>query len=468
MYVFQHKSRKQDENFRNGAHNVKHNRSFSESSSDSFSKPFTPGKSKQYPKGSLGRSVLTSPGYLNQSARFRNHEAITDSLSSCDSRPGSSDESIANHSPVPQLDTSSPDNFGYFRIFDEIGMCGSSFFGAGRSEAFEDLNKNFLKIDLSDVNDNYSDGLSPIRIQSPVQQQQPMRSPSVHVDIPSASLIPLITKELDAENDIYFRQPVRRTFSPSVQKDAPGVPLIRKEPEKNDYSHQSPIRIHSPSAQSIASGVPLIPPITKELKTTKETNSYSGEESAACERRACSPNVQADALNLSLTSLMPHELMEAGSGAEKTDCPDQQLLLGCEQQCASAEQDVTNASLMPKVVEAAREIEKDQSPDCLSKQTCGDHPFTEPYYCQTCCKPICRDCAVHCARKHVTIELIEFIEIAQRQAEEVLMEAYLGIDVLADDMENMGVSCLVLTAPSPPRCLFVLFFRLISMLLKFI
>nr|XP_012231877.1 PREDICTED: E3 ubiquitin-protein ligase TRIM71 isoform X2 [Linepithema humile] len=434
--AMRHKSRKQDESFRNGPHAVKHNRSFSECSSESFSKQFVPGKSKQYPKGNLGRSVLNSPGFLNQCARLRGHDIITDSLGSCDSRPGSSDESIANHSPIPQLDAGSPDNFGYFRIFDEIGVCNSSFFGAGRGEPFEDLNKNFLKIDLSDVNDSYSELLSPMRIQSPIQQ--PMRSPSAHADVLNVPFIPLITKELEIENDVYFRQPIceQRAFSPGVQKDASGVPLIRNELEEDDYNQVSPIQIHSPSAQSDASNVALIPP--KELEIAKEASGYSEQQSPACEQRACSPNVQADALNVSLTSLMSREL-EMANGAEKIGSERQ--LLACEQQCASAEQDVPNASLMAMETEAAREVEKDQSPDCLLKQTycCSDHPFTEPFYCQTCCKPICRDCAVHCVRKHVTIELVDFIEITQRQAEDVLIEAYLGIDVLADDMENMGI-----------------------------
>jgi len=43
----------------------------------------------------------------------------------------------------------------------------------------------------------------------------------------------------------------------------------------------------------------------------------------------------------------------------------------------------------------------------------------------------------------VTVDFLEFLDNAQRQAEEVLIEAYLGIDVLADDMENMGVSRLI-------------------------
>jgi len=41
------------------------------------------------------------------------------------------------------------------------------------------------------------------------------------------------------------------------------------------------------------------------------------------------------------------------------------------------------------------------------------------------------------------VEFVEFLESVQRQAEEVLIEAYLGIDVLVDDMENMGVSQLI-------------------------
>lgn len=296
-----------------------------------------------------------------------------------DSRPGSSDDSLANRSsPIRQLDTSSPDDFEYFRMFEDASVpdvSGLSFSSvANRSEncqadceRFEDLNMNFLKIDLLDVNDNYSIPQSP---------EQPIHSSNAQRDVSSVPLMTLATKELeitqDMGQDTYSEQksPEQRTHSPKLQRDVPLIPLIPREleneMEKDDDTGtlRSPVRDQCSS--SIQRDVPSVPLIAKELEVAKET-------------------------------------------------------------------------------EIATEIEKNQSLDYLKGMLpyhCSKHPYTQLLYCQTCCKPICKECAAYCTSKHVTVDLVEFIETAQRQAEEVLIEAYLGIDVLADDMENMGVSQL--------------------------
>ncbi|KMQ97400.1 tripartite motif-containing protein 71 [Lasius niger] len=231
-------------------------------------------------------------------------------------------------------------------------------------ERFEDLNMNFLKIDLLDVNDNYS---------IPQSSEQPIHSSNAQRDVSSVPLMTLATKELeitqDMGQDTYSEQksPEQRIHSPKLQRDVPLIPKeleIANEMEKDDYTGtlRSPVRDQCSS--SIQRDVPSVPLIAKELEVAKET-----------------------------------------------------------------------------------EIEKNQSLDYLKGTLpyhCSKHPYTQLLYCQTCCKPICKECAAYCTSKHVTVDLVEFIETAQRQAEEVLIEAYLGIDVLADDMENMGLDIAAL------------------------
>lgn len=359
--------------------NVRKVRSFSSPSPERFLKHFSPGKLlQQHPNGNLpSHSIInqTEPSFLYQAPRLYNQNTtVAGSLGSTgDSRPGSSDDSLANRSPIRQLDTSSPDDFGYFRMFEDASVpdvSDLSFSGANQSEncqagceMFEDFNMNFLKLDLLDVNDNYS-----LR-----QSSEQLSCSSNAQNIPDVSLIPSVAKELeitkDMTQDTYSEQksPVceQRIHSPNAQTDVSSKELeIASEIEKDDYIEtlRSSVCDEYPSTQQ---DVPSVPSITEELKAAKET-------------------------------------------------------------------------------EIVTEIEKIQSCDHLSKETssyyCSEHPYTQLLYCQTCCKPICKNCAARCTCKHMTVDLVEFIETIQRQAEEVLIEAYLGIDVLADDMENMGVS----------------------------
>lgn len=282
--------------------------------------------------------------------------------SSSESRSSSSDDNLTNYSPVHQLDTSSPDHFEYFRMFEDASvtdMPGPNFSGVNyRSEncqanyeTFEDFNMNLLKIDLLDDTSS--------KRRSPVLEE---RDPSVaQGDVLNESLITLMTKELG--NDITVSSREQRTRSPSSQRDP--------------------------------SDLSLTPSISEDLEVANEIRkeNYSGQQSPANEQWAHNLNIEEDAI----------------STKEET----------------------------------AKETEDDQSLDSLraivSSYQCNDHP-TNLFYCQTCCKAICKECATHCVYKHVTMDFAEFLENAQRQAEEVLIEAYLGIDVLADDMENMGVS----------------------------
>lgn len=277
---------------------------------------------------------------------------LASSLScSSESRSSSSDDNLANHSPIHQLD-GSPDHFEYFRMFEDASVTDVSGFNFSppsstnhqsqsftNYETFEDLN---MKFDLLNIS----------RRQSPVREEH---SPSVHGDVINESL------EKD-ESDIAI--PSQRTRSPSSQRDP--------------------------------SDLPLIPSILEELEIASETKkeNYSGQQSPASEQ-----------WNLNVE--------DASSAIENK--------------------------------EEARDIEENRLLDqpltvMISSYQCNDHLCTQLFYCQTCCKTICKECATQCVYKHVTVELAEFLDTAQRQAEEVLIEAYLGIDVLADDMENMGVS----------------------------
>ncbi|GAB1863479.1 Tripartite motif-containing protein 71 [Camponotus japonicus] len=364
--------------------NVKKVRSFSSPSPERFLRHFSPGKLlQQHPNGNLpSHSIInqTDPSFLYQGPRLYNQNTtVVGSLGSTgDSRPGSSDDSLANRSPIRQLDTSSSDDFGYFRMFEDASVSDVSdlsFSGANQSEncqadceTFEDFNMNFLKLDLLDVNDNYSARQSPEQL----------------------------------------------SCSSNVQKNMPNVPLISS--------------------------------VTKELEITKDMtqDTYSEQKSPVCEQRIHSPNAQ--------EGVSPKEL-EIASEVEKDDYIESLRSSVCDEYL-STQQDMSSVPLITEELEAAKEteiaaaIEKIQSPNHSSTETspyhCSDHPYTQLLYCQTCCKPICKNCASHCTCKHMTVDLVEFIETIQRQAEEVLMEAYLGVDVLADDMENMGLDIAAL------------------------
>lgn len=376
MFQLTNKPRKQDDqHFTPRKFTIaKKVRSLSDSSPDRFLRQFPPGKLlQQHSKdNSLGLSILNHVDSLNEYPKLYSQNSIVASSLSCssESRSSSSDDNLANYSPIHHLDTDSPDHFEYFRMFEDASVTdvpGPSFSGANyRSDSchanygiFEDLNMNLLKIDLLD-------DTSPRR-QSPVREE---RSPSAQGDVLNESLITLLTKELEKdESDMIVSSQEQRTRSPSSQRDPSDLPLISSISEELEIANQ----------------------IKKE--------NYSGKQSPSSEK-------------------WTHNL--------------------------NMEEEASSAISMANKEEAVKDVEEDRSLDHLLRLAmpsyqCNDHPCSQLFYCQTCCKTICKECTTHCVYKHVTIDFIEFLETAQRQAEEVLIEAYLGIDVLADDMENMGV-----------------------------
>ncbi|XP_011865024.1 PREDICTED: E3 ubiquitin-protein ligase TRIM71-like [Vollenhovia emeryi] len=364
------KPRKQDDqHFTRKSTIAKKIRPFSDSSPDHISRQFPSGRLSQHSKdNALSRSILNHADSLNECSKLYNQRSMVASSLSCssESRSSSSDDNLTNHSPIHQLDTSSSDNFDYFRMFEDASvtdMPGPSFSGY-RSEScqlnyetFEDFNMNLLKIDLLD-------DISSTQ-QSPVREQHGL---NVQEDVLNESLISLMEKD---EGDMTVLSRKQRTRSPSSQRDP--------------------------------SDLPLIPSITEELEVANELKkeNYSRQQSPVGEQWAHSLNVEED----------------------------------------------TSSAISTKEDAAKETLEEDQSFDSLKAAMlyqCNDHPCAQLFYCQTCCKAICKECAKNCIYKHVTMELTEVLENAQHQAEEVLMEAYLGIDVLADDMENMGLDIAAL------------------------
>ncbi|XP_011163597.1 E3 ubiquitin-protein ligase TRIM71 isoform X2 [Solenopsis invicta] len=213
--------------------------------------------------------------------------------------------------------------------------------------------------------------------------------------------------KFDLLDDISRRQsPAREECSPSVEGDVINesfVTLMTKELEKDEsdiniLSREQ--RTRSPSSQRDSSDFPLI----SELEVANEIkNENSGQQSPANERWSQNLNMEED----------------------------------------------TSSAITTVNKEEAKDTIEDRSLDqtmkiMASPYECNDHPCAQMSYCQTCCKIICKECATQCVCKHVTVDLVEFLDITQRQAEEVLMEAYLGVDVLADDMESMGLDIAAL------------------------
>ncbi|XP_018346989.1 PREDICTED: E3 ubiquitin-protein ligase TRIM71-like [Trachymyrmex septentrionalis] len=346
-------------------------RSFPDSNSDRFLKQFPPGKlSQQHSKdNSFSHSILNHVDSLNEYPKlYSPRPTIASSLScSSESRSSSSDDNLATHSPIHQLDTDSPDHFDYFRMFEDASVTdvlGPNFSSANyhegckvNYETFEDLNMNLLKIDLLD-------DISSSR-QSLIHEEH---CPNAQGDALNDSLITLMTKDLEKdENDIAIPSREQQTRSPSSQRDP--------------------------------SDLPLIPSISEELEIENEIKKENN-----------------------LKQQLPARVL-------------------------NVEENAVSTILMVNKEEAAKETEEDRfnhSVRAMTSYKCNDHPYTQLFYCQTCCRTICKECATQCIHKHVTVEFVEFLESAQRQAEEVLIEAYLGIDVLVDDMENMGLDIAAL------------------------
>jgi len=96
-------------------------------------------------------------------------------------------------------------------------------------------------------------------------------------------------------------------------------------------------------------------------------------------------------------------------------------------------------------------LTEDESPECSPKQTAKDYRnklFSRLFYCQTCCKSVSSegigiDCESHCAHNHMMIDFMEFVNTVYRQADDVMHQAWLGLDALTEDIENARVSLII-------------------------
>lgn len=71
---------------------------------------------------------------------------------------------------------------------------------------------------------------------------------------------------------------------------------------------------------------------------------------------------------------------------------------------------------------------------------CEIHRDAQRLYCQTCSRTLCSDCGTHNHRGHVTVHLMEAVEGAGAQANQVMTEARLGITSLREDLDAVQIA----------------------------
>ena len=71
---------------------------------------------------------------------------------------------------------------------------------------------------------------------------------------------------------------------------------------------------------------------------------------------------------------------------------------------------------------------------------CDVHRDAQKFYCQTCSKPLCGECGIHHHQGHITVNLMEAVEGAGMQANQVLKEAKLGISALREELDAVQIA----------------------------
>lgn len=71
---------------------------------------------------------------------------------------------------------------------------------------------------------------------------------------------------------------------------------------------------------------------------------------------------------------------------------------------------------------------------------CDVHRDAQRFYCQTCSKPLCGECGTHHHHGHITIHLMEAVEGAGIQANQVMKEAKLGITALREELDAVQIA----------------------------
>ncbi|XP_012137564.2 tripartite motif containing 71 protein wech isoform X2 [Megachile rotundata] len=75
---------------------------------------------------------------------------------------------------------------------------------------------------------------------------------------------------------------------------------------------------------------------------------------------------------------------------------------------------------------------------------CDIHRDAQRFYCQTCSKPLCGECGIHHHHGHITVNLMEAVEGAGLQANQVLREAKLGITALSEELDAVQIAAEIL------------------------
>lgn len=76
----------------------------------------------------------------------------------------------------------------------------------------------------------------------------------------------------------------------------------------------------------------------------------------------------------------------------------------------------------------------------LGRSYCCDIHRDGQQFCQTCCTPVCADCAFQLHRNHVTVDLKNTVELACVQADQMLQETRRGISTLREELDEVQVS----------------------------
>ncbi|XP_020285288.1 E3 ubiquitin-protein ligase TRIM71-like isoform X2 [Pseudomyrmex gracilis] len=212
-------------------------------------------------------------------------------------------------------------------------------------------------------------------------------------------------------------------------------------------------------------------PVTfaKIASSTRKTNN-SSEQSPERETGTGIWNVQRDMSNLSLTTKMLDEAKEGEMRKEENSAEEQSIFdyditydsfkeditkndctiaeANSEQSYASAhdqQQACTSKDLIEissiindeKLDEEKLKSPKEPDDTNVEQQPYEKHSCSQLLYCQTCYKRICTECVSSCCRGHVTTNFSKYLRTIELQAEEILDEAYNGIDILTDDMEDV-------------------------------
>ncbi|XP_012284097.1 E3 ubiquitin-protein ligase TRIM71 isoform X2 [Orussus abietinus] len=80
------------------------------------------------------------------------------------------------------------------------------------------------------------------------------------------------------------------------------------------------------------------------------------------------------------------------------------------------------------------------SPPASVSLFCDVHRDAQRFYCQTCSRPLCGECGINHHQGHLTVHLMEAVESAGVQANQVMNDARVGINVLREDLDAVQMA----------------------------